>query len=465
MEKNVTIKVRDAINTENILELDFNSFFSLNVGTTELDKSNDFLNSLWREFNLKLAPGGLDRCPWAYLPQKSINKTTSISYFGSMRTKLGIIHIAISYKIKGSIDNIHFFSESLDIMESKNKGIFKSIVREAKYNINMKFEYTVRCKLIGKYESTQFKLILNNYISPFFYIFVDNDISYIEFTIYAYELLDAYKNANIKLKLLVNFLAVETNIYFEYCDIDIFLKADNGGKENINASNIYQEDIYLSDLNCEDNKFIDFYPSYKGKVILSKNAVEFINKIISNKEENNELNIFLNSCYHFRQGLNKEYSLETKPYEITVETVVKLSSINQTETEGIIDGALTYYLSAIETATLINYKPQKCQLCGQLKFQINKRVYEFINVYLCSTHGDIFKKIYNLRSKYLHTGESYTSYFNTHVRPEIDCRTGTGCVDWGFITLNIKGEIIGVDITNIREWTSYSLRNFYKQIF
>lgn len=463
MKENIIISVKDAMSFDRVLELDFNKFIVLNVGTVNLEESNLFLNSLWRECNLELSPKELDRCPWAYFPKKITTKKYNISYFGSMRTKIGIIHVAISYKIKGRIDNLHFFSENVDLYS--NKALFKSIIRKAKKNINVKFKYLVKCRLVGKYESTGYILSLNDYSTDFFRTYVEDGVSYIEFVLDAQDLLDGYKNANIKLKLITNFLAVETNIYFKYSNINIIEKENDEIEKNIYVNNIYQEDIHIDDLDCEGDKFVDFYVSINQKVLLSKKGIGFIDKIISNNKEVDDLNIFLNSCYHFRQGLEREYDLDTQNYEIYSDCIIKVSNINQTEVGCRIDGALTHYLSAIETVTLINYEPQKCQICGQLKFKINKRVYDFINTYVSENHGDIFKKLYNLRSKYLHIGEEYTSYNNNHVRPLLDNKTATGCKEYDFISINIDGNIIGFGVSNIREWTSHALRNFYKQIF
>lgn len=466
MLESIIIEIIDPLDFSKSLELNFNDFIALNVNTLSLDESNSFLNSIWREFNMKFSPQKLDRCPWAYFPQRLTTKKSSILYFGSMRTKLGIIHVAISYKVKGRINSIYFYSQDFNVAEKSNKTLFKNIVRKAKKNMCKKFEYTVRCNLVGKYESENNIGILSNYTTDKFRTFVDkNDKSYIEFIVYGYDLTDAYKNSNEKIKLLVNFLAVETNIYFQYYDISIFENKDEQSEKRSNYKNTYQEDIYIKELECDGSKFIDLCPKVDDKIFLSQKGIEFIGKIIASEQEDYKINMFLNSCYHFRQGLEKEYNLDTNFYGLNTKSVVKSSKINQPNAGSLIDGAVTYYLSALETVTLIDYNPEKCEACGQLKFQINMRVCTFINENLWENYGEIFKKLYDLRSKYLHTGEAYTSSVDSYIRPLLDDKTATGCKDYDFITLNIKGNTIGIAVTNIRECTSYALRNFYKQLF
>lgn len=54
------------------------------------------------------------------------------------------------------------------------------------------------------------------------------------------------------------------------------------------------------------------------------------------------------------------------------------------------------------------------------------------------------------------------SYFSP-VRPYLDKNSGTGARDYGGISFYKNGKSFALALNNIREWTSYSLRNYYKK--
>lgn len=460
MNKSLVIKVKDVINFKKDLELDLSNFIEFFVGTKNIDESNLFLNSLWREFNANIAPNGLLKCPWAYLPQKHIYRKSIITYFGSMRCKLGYVHVAISYKTKGCIDNILFFISENNIEEHKR--ILKRLVKLAKKNINLRFKYKIEYELIGKYQNHICNKLLCCYSGKNFNIDTKENVNNIMFYVNAQDMFDAERIAQRKILQIVNFLAVETNIYFEYYNLDISLEVIENNK---NINQFYQEDISINNDCFVDGNFIDFYPEYEEKVLLSRKGVNFIDIITDTSFECDEkTDIFLSSCYHFRQGIEREYNLEEIPSIVSKEYIMTYSKTNQPKRQGILDVSLMLYLSAIETTTLIDRKIEKCDKCGQLKFEIRKSVCDFINKYLWNTHGELFKKIYDLRSQYLHKGKSiYTSNLIT-IRPLLDDKTATGCIDVGFTSMDIHEVTTCISINNIREWTSYSLRNFYKRI-
>ena len=211
MNKSLVIKVKDVINFKKDLELDLSSFIEFSVGTKNIDESNLFLNSLWREFNANIAPNGLLKCPWAYLPQKHMYRKSIITYFGSMRCKLGYVHVVISYKTKGCIDNILFFIAECNNIE-ENKRILKRLVKLAKKNINLRFKYKIEYELIGKYQNNICNKLLCCYSGKNFNIDIKENFNNIMFCVNAQDMFDAERIAQRKILQIVNFLAVETNI-------------------------------------------------------------------------------------------------------------------------------------------------------------------------------------------------------------------------------------------------------------
>jgi len=329
--------------------------------------------------------------------------------------------------------------------------------------MELRYNYRVTCKIIGEFAGKKETINLLDYVSTNF--IVKN--SKFNFFVCAQDKTDAKRMACNKLRNIMNFLAVETNLYFIYESLNIEETNEDITLTDTEIKNEYQEDLRYDIAGYEQDRFIDFFPSVDySSTLLSKKGKEFIDRIIStNLEDQSDLNIFLNSCYHFREGIKRETLINNRHVFIGKDMYLQATKKNQIEKQTIIDSTVTHYLSSIETATLIGYIVEKCESCGQLKFQINKRVYEFINKYLCETHGDIFRKIYNLRSLYLHTGISYSKNQDTDTRPLLDKNTGTGCIDYNTITLYITGKTIGFSVENIREWTSYALRNFYKDTF
>ena len=459
MRKDLVIKVNDALNIGGKLELHLKDFQEVYVGTTNLSDSNKFLNSLWREFNDKVGcvkDMGTLKCSWAYFPVKLNWGDSNFAYFGSMRTKIGYIHVGISYKVKGTINNIYFLlynsKESTDY-----SGQIKGIVKQAKRNMQLEYSYLVDYKLTGEYMNLS-NLLLSNYMGKNYYI-VSNDECHIVFKIIGQDIFDARKLSEEKISHIVNFLAVETNVIIKYSFKDIKLEKEEN-MQNIN-NEIYQEDV--KDQYYEDNKFIDLYPQYKEKVLLSKEGKNFID-ILLDGNLNTRMNIFLSSCYHFYEGLMQEFRLGTSCV-MAVNDVIYMVNGNKDymEKQSVFDISLTMYLSALETVTLEERKIEKCEKCGQTKYEIRKSVGEFIDEYLWEGFGRIFKKIYDLRSAYLHAGVSATKISKGVIRPVLDDKTASGCMDINTISYNVQEGSGAVEISNLREWTSYSLRNYYKE--
>lgn len=460
MSEETILTIPDPKIMGNYVKIDFNDFKSFFIGTDTITESNNFLNSLWKNLNEKYSPNNSERCPWYYIPQKIRIKQLSVTYFGSMRTKIGYFHIAVSYKKKGSINNIHFlpFESKIDKKEIFSK--LKALIKKSKKKSDIKFNYIVSCELIGKFIGQEETVGLLDYISDDYMI----KDSVLKFSIYAQDMTDAKRIASIKLRNIMNFLAVETNLYFVYESLDIQKKDEKDENYDTEIKNIFQEDLEYDIYGYKQDEFIDFYPSIGGSTLLSKDGKEFIQRILqTDLKIQSNLNIFLNSCYHFREGIKQELLINNKHIFVGKDMYLQLTKKNQVEKQTIIDSTITHYLSSVETSTLIGFTPEKCESCGQMQYKITSRVYEFMSTYLDETLGNIFKKIYNQRSQYLHSGISYAKNQDTETRPLLDKNTGTGSIDYNIITLSIKGEVVGIGKENIREWTSYALRNFYKK--
>ena len=221
------------------------------------------------------------------------------------------------------------------------------------------------------------------------------------------------------------------------------------GEWKSEIKSVFQNDI-IWDNEINNNMFIDFYPIVNNKILLSKEAIKIIEQIITEEPHSNDLfYVFLKSCYHFRNSLQNEITIQNEMLDVNDIYVLSRGKMDN-NIRSIIDGTVTGYLSSVETVTLNNSAAEKCNSCGQLKYSITNRIKFFMDKYLHDGYGDIFKRIYNLRSLYLHTGESCSSKYISPIRPLLDVKTGTGSVDYNGISVNINGGSFEFSIINIR---------------
>lgn len=440
----------------------FSEFTKFEIRINEFNESNNFLKSLWREFNETIPLGNLERCPWAFMPKKKV-ADKSVIYFGSMNTKLGIIHVAISFKKKGTIDNICFLFDDNSNVNDFNLGLLKQIVEKSKNKIHEIYTFNAKCILVGKYKNLKGEYVLNNYKSEKYIIYNDQGNLNLVFNGSGYDFIDYENNIYEILQRVINFLCIETNILYEFHSVYI----ENGNIDFSEYSGKYndsfQEDIDDDGFVFVDGEFIDFYPLHKDKILLSRKGIKVLDSIIANENKNDNYNIFMNSCHLFKQGIEQEY--ESPESEIhaaySKDKVLNVKKLGTGKNQGIISNAITYYMSALENITLIGYEAEKCSACGQLKYEIGNRVNEIIEKYFNPDMGKCLKKIYALRSMYLHSGKLYCGGNYSRVRPILDLSTGTNCKDTEFISLMNDGESYIIFLNNIREWISYVLRKTY----
>lgn len=432
------------------IELHVSDFEYFEIRSNSLEASNLFLEQLWDLFDQNLNPEKLDRCPWYYTPLKFPYRETNFTYLGSMRTSIGYIHVGISNKKKGNIDYIYLHSKDIDLKVEKISQILESLIFNAKQE-KKPVQFYISSKL--NIESFNEYVPLSDYSGENFTI--NNNT--INFKVSAHTVNEAKYKALEILQNVINFLSVETNLVFVFGEIQFL---DDLEIESIIS--VYQNNFKWEN-SFDQTKFIDFYPvTDSAVVILSIEAIKLIDKIILS-EKNKELSVFFKACYHNRNALIYDQIIESRVLKIQSSFILsgqKVSNNKQT----IIDESLTGYLSAIETAALNlnDFDSEKCDSCNQLKFSITKRVKYFVDKYFNDEFGDIFKKIYAQRSLYLHTGESVSKNLIKPIRPRLDQNTATGTTVINSISIMIDGRSRSFSIANVREWVSYTLRNYYK---
>jgi hypothetical protein len=437
------------------VDVDFDSFktFSANC-ENELD-SNRFLLSLWREFDIALGREN-KRCPWLYMPRRFNGKKQLITFLGVIDTTIGHFYVCVSYKKKGCIENIHFYSQNCD--EDYHEKI-KLLIRQAVENIDKLYLFHVRAKLISIIPDLKF----HNYIGENFQFTNDKDGFNLVFKLNAVDSFEATQLTEKRLRALISFLAIETNIHFDYDDVHISDIVIQVPQDSI----ILLDEVILekgSEIKGID--YIDGYPIKDSKVLLSKFAIDFIDKYIFVDREilnNKNVHEFLKGCIHFHKALSYEEQISPPALLTTEEYVLSLAPVGIFNKQGLINNAITFYLSSLEVISFEKATSTTCPECNQVQYKISQRVTDFVTEYLHDDLSKVFKKLYNFRSKFLHTGESSSANLNTHTRPMIDTSTATGAKDFGFVTVSINGNTTGMYTTNIKEWTSFCFRNYYRK--
>jgi hypothetical protein len=230
-----------------------------------------------------------------------------------------------------------------------------------------------------------------------------------------------------KINQLVDFLSVETNAPFR------LTKAPSMDKTIVFGNELFQDD-----------DFIDDFPIKNGYLVISKEGKEFIDKLTSIEHEVSlEVDLFLKACSHFHTAR----MLEEQMHDIGDGIVLTMFGGNKVEL------ANTLYLSALEVVTLIGFTEEKCECCGQPKYQITRRVKDLTSKYLPKHLVKDFIDYYDKRSKYLHRGmKLVTETPTSSIIPLLDPDDKSGC-DYPY----------KVPLINIREYVSYCLRRFYKE--
>lgn len=406
------------------------------IGTENVKDSNEFLSCLWAEMSKEFG-----KCAWIYAPHKEVNKNR-IS-FGIM--DIGVeseLSVSITYKERGTIKNLLFELEEEPKSIPKSMELhhrIKKVVKQAKSNvgnyISFKFApliYTHRP--LASYEGDYFQTKI-----------VKKHLTKLEFNVEGYDRNQIGGKAFKKLKQIMDFLCVETNAPFwhnEYID----------GPEKILDEEIFQKN--------ED--FIDGTPIVDDCIVLSKGGKMLLDQIISsNKQEDKVLELFLKACSHFHTARKYNSQLSHTLEEDRL-VVNKDDDYKDLEQEVVISRrrgdsnteiATTLYLSALEVITLTDLKEEKCNCCGQPKFQISKRVKSLVSEYMNDFVAKRLIDYYDKRSKYLHTGmQLINDETTTSTVPLLDIEDKTGC------KVSIQ-----VSLLNLREYVSYCLRKFYRE--
>ena len=439
------IKVSNPFLPYNVKEVDFDDFERIDVGIKGIDNSNHFLWKLWHLFDIQYSPSTADGyAPWAYLPQKYKGKKNQVLVLGNLNTSLGNFHVAISYVSKGNIDSICFYSGiNNDNMTYKK---LRKTVLQAKNEIDQIHTFHYVVELYSNFD----RLKIHPYVGNHFKLYSLNDKIFVSFDINCVDKYEAYHLGMERMKFLVAFLAVETNILFDYSPIE-----ESDAIEKIEE----KPASYMQN-------FIDAYSVSQDVVLLSEYGFHFIDENIFVERDlyfSHLVKYFLLGCIHVYDAMKEQETFDdTVKASLPTLTygVMEVQAKNKQEKY---THCIMHYLSAIETASYDESSHEVCTTCGNVKYKIASRVKDFVTKYLNEDLGKLFKGLYAIRSKYLHTGILSTSGDFLNARPILDLGTEIGLSDNSFVSVKANGSVHAVSAMNIKEWTTFCLRCFYHE--
>lgn len=439
----IKIKVYHPYLPKYVKEVDFNDFEHIDVGTKGITESNHFLWKLWHLFDLQYAPPSIkDHTPWAYLPDRYIGKKNQILVLGNINTSLGNFQVAISYVTKGDIDSISFYSGIHNDKPTYRK--LRDIVLKAKDEIDQLETFHYKVELFSRFENLKF----HTYIGQHFKLYSQDEKIFVSFDITCADKYEAYHLGMERMKYLTAFLTVETNILFDYPVIECSTEVDD----------VHNDDIVFS------KNYIDGYSIADDVVLLSEDGFKFLNQYVFVERDlhlSQLVKYFLLGCIHVQDGMTEQESFDdiVKMSFSNLSYAIKRTQIKNRQEK--YTHCIMHYLSAIETASFEEGNHEVCKTCGNIKYKIASRVNDFVAKYMTEDLGRVFKGLYGIRSKYLHTGILSTSGDFLNSRPILDGGSELGLADNSFVSVRANGSIATVSALNIKEWTTFCLRSFY----
>jgi hypothetical protein len=262
---------------------------NIHIGTNSEAESNEFLKCLWAEIKKEFG-----KCAWHYQPSKQKGRI----YFGDMdidndpknRPSQLVFAVSVSYEERGTIKEI-FFDFLKENQVPNKKEIFQRLEKatnSAKQNV-------------GRYSFFQFNTgiksiySLSNYEGERFNIKGDSTkCSKLSIIVESYDNNQASGIVTKKVNQLMDFLSVETNAPFWNTKLDEEVTEEIGRE-------IYQE----------DEEFIDGLSNIDGRLVLSKEGKDFVEKLVNlNNEDNQAMSLFLKACNHFHTARKYHAQLE-----------------------------------------------------------------------------------------------------------------------------------------------------------
>lgn len=452
--------------------------------------SNNLLRAFWAELRNQFG-----KCAWSYQPYKDENSHTI--FLGWVDINQGQeISISLTYSQKTIVNGICFgekFGQPIDEASELGQQLKDAFVK-AYQRRNSPNTIILKAPVSSLYRS------LAPYSGQWFEISPDqHPISLLSIKIRSFDNIDAETEFRRISSYILDILSVETNSLFWLLGkedkqsrtsdighwrvkIERFLKGllhrVYGQRKSKNHTlsdqlpDIESDKLVCPEVNTfvSDEAWMDDIPVVNGYLLISTQAVQFLDRILSKDELSDDEEAFIRSCHHFHVARERDaliydqlvFSRRSQD-EDGVTTLflqrhprLKSASMFSRRAEEI---ATVLYMSAIEVASTIGSTPsERCSTCGQEQYKISARVVDYVNKYLALEEGHylskVFKSHYSKRSKYLHAGVvlSDHSYAGTTI-PRLDPSSDSGV-----------SQRTSVLVINLREWIGHMLRQQLKSI-
>ncbi len=420
-----------------------------------LIESNNFLRAFWAELRNRFG-----KCAWNYQPFK--NGTSQIIFLGwADINQKQAIPISLRYSQRTTVSEVHFgeqfgepVDESSDLGQHLKAAVYKGYQRRNNPDTHiLQVPFSSLYRALAPYSGEWFE------ISPH-----QHPISLLKLKIRAFDDIDAKAEFLRISSYLRDILSVETN--------SLFWHSSQEAMQNIKSSKESEKSV-CPDVNTfvPNQEWIDNIPHHNDYLLISSQAFQFLDRIISKDELSLKEDAFIRSCHHFHVAREQDasiydrlvYSGEQKNEDGSTITLrfqehPRLTSVSMLSRRAE-EIATMLYISAIEVASSIDFDySETCTTCNQKQYHISARVVDYVKKYFGLEEGDYFSKIfksyYNKRSKYLHEGIFLRdhSYTGTTI-PRLNPLSDSG------VSQNTS-----VSLINLREQTAYMLRQQLKCI-
>lgn len=378
----------------------------IDINTRNMDESNEFLRCLWGEIRKEFG-----KSSWYYMPIKK----GDIIEFGCLDIGCEFpLNVGIVRLKEGGIEKIFFLEKGKNIQRgSELCHRLQNAINKAKNNLGIYNLYSTK-----QYLTNSLGIPLAGYKGKNFEIQpTRNGNNMCTLGVEAYDDNQATGYIVKKTRALLDFLSVETNAFFRTTN------------EPSDAYKVESE-VY------QNPDFMDGYPLSNNHLVISVEGKKIIDQFFGLEQKDNDLAIFFNACKHFHSARKLDCTWQ-----------IFIDEDNRTEI------ALSLYLSALEVVTLIDFKDERCNECGQTKYKISERIKNLVAKYLSEERSKAFARYYDLRSKYLHRGIKLISDSPTpYSVPLLDKKGENGMTNMNKLP-----------IYNIPEWVSFCLRKFYRE--
>jgi hypothetical protein len=417
-------------------------------------ESNNFLRAFWAELRNRFG-----KCAWDYQPLKDGKSQTIFLGWADINQEQ-VIPISLAYSQRDIIREIHFgeqFGEPIDEASELGQQL-KDAVDKAYQRFNSPDTKILQVPISSLYRS------LAPYSGQWFKILPDqHPISSLRIKIRAFDNIDAEAELLRVSSYILDVLSVETN--------SLFWLLGQEERQDI-AFNTDSEEPVCPEVNTfvSNEEWMDDIPRCGGYLLISSQAVQFLDRILSQNELSAEEETFIRSCHHFHVAREQDaliydrlVSSGEQKDEDGATTLFfqehprfKSTSMISRRAEEI---ATVLYMSAIEVASMIDSKPsERCITCGQEQYNISARVIDYVKKYLVLEEGHplskVFKSHYAKRSKYLHAGIVLRDHAYTGTTiPRLDLSSDSGV-----------SQMTSVDVIKLREWIGYMLRKQLKSM-